>query len=212
LQVQEGIHAETEGCVPVGGPASADDPGPHVVGELYGDGPDTACGAVDQDSLPCHEAGVVEQALPGGQPGDRQRGGHGVVDVRREWGEVAGLHRAVLGEGAVAGPVGQSEHPLADGQAGGAVAQLDDDTGQLVAGHARRPVAVGAVGPCCRPVRLSRGEPRGMHLHDDVVLGGVGVGNFRQGESADVGVTVSNSDGLHGSFLCAEDVRILPIW
>jgi hypothetical protein len=51
-----------------------------------------------------------------------------------------------------------------------------------------------------------------MHPHDDVVLGGVGVVNFRHGESTDAGVTVSNSDGLHGSFLCAEDVRILPIW
>jgi hypothetical protein len=34
---------------------------------------------------------VVEQALPGGQPGDGHGGGHGVVDVRRERGEVAGL-------------------------------------------------------------------------------------------------------------------------
>jgi hypothetical protein len=47
LQVQEGIRAEAEGRVRVGGPASADDPGPRVAGELCGDGPGTSCGAVD---------------------------------------------------------------------------------------------------------------------------------------------------------------------
>jgi hypothetical protein len=57
-----------------------------------------------QDGLTCREADVVEQALPGGQAGDRQRGGPGAV-------------RGVLGQGAVARPVSQSEHPLADGQA-----------------------------------------------------------------------------------------------
>jgi hypothetical protein len=48
---------------------------------------------MDQDGLACGEAAVFEQALPGGQPGDGQRGGHGGVDVRRQRGEVAGLHR-----------------------------------------------------------------------------------------------------------------------
>lgn len=65
---------------------------------------------------------------------------------------------------------------LADGQAGGAVPQLGDDTRQLVSGHTRRPVTTSAVGPRCLPVQFSPGEPRGMHLHDDVVLGGVGRG------------------------------------
>ena len=123
---------------------------------------------------------MVEQALPGSQPGDRHRGGDGVVDVSREWGEVAGLHRGVLGQGAVAGPVGQPEYALADGEAGGAVPQLDDDTRQVVSGHARRPVVASAVGPRSRPVQLPRGEPRSMHPHDDIVLGRMGVGNFRQ--------------------------------
>ena len=114
-----------------------------------------------------------------------------------ERGEVAGLHRGVLGQRAVAGPVGQSEHPLADGEAGGSVAELDDDTRQLVPGHARCPVAAGAVGPRCRPVELAGGEARGVDPHDDVVLGGVGVGQVGQGEPADAGVTVSDGDGSH---------------
>ena len=66
-----------------------------------------------------------------------------MVDVGGEGGEVASLHGGVLGQGAVAGPVGEAEHPLTVGKAGGAVAQLDD-SGQLVPGHAGRAVAAGA--------------------------------------------------------------------
>ncbi|MGW0231495.1 hypothetical protein ACWDWO_24575 [Actinopolymorpha singaporensis] len=35
----------------------------------------------------------------------------------------------VFGQGSVAGPVGQSEHPLAHGEAGGSVAELHHDPG-----------------------------------------------------------------------------------
>ena len=132
-----------------------------------------------------------------------QRGGHGVVDVGRERGEVAGLHRGVLGQRSVAGPVGQAEHPLADGEAGGAVAELDDDAGQLVPGHAGCPVAAGAVGPRAGPVELAGGEAGGVHAHDDVVLRGVGVGQVGQGEAADTGVAVAYGDGLHARSSCS---------
>ena len=122
---------------------------------------------------------MVEQALPSGQPGDGQSGGHGVVDVRWQRGEVAGLHRGVLGERAITGPVSHAEHPLANAQAGGAVPQLHDDTGQFVPGHARRPVTAGAIGPRGGPFQLAGGEARGVHPHDDVVLGRMGVGQVR---------------------------------
>ena len=89
-------------------------------------------------------------------------------------GEVAGLHGGVLGQRPVAGPVGQPEHPLAHGQAGGAVAQLADHTRQLVSGHARGPVAAGAIGPRARPVQLSRGEPGRVDPYDHVVFGCMG--------------------------------------
>ncbi len=36
-----------------------------------------------------------------------------------------------------------------------------------------------------------------MDAHDDVVLGGVGVGHVRYGEPTDTGMAVSNGDGLH---------------
>ena len=61
---------------------------------------------------------MVEQSLPCGQSGNGQRGGRGVVDVGREGGEVTSLHRGVLGQGAIAGPAGQSEHPLAHSESG----------------------------------------------------------------------------------------------
>jgi hypothetical protein len=66
-------------------------------------------------------------------------------------------------------------------------------------GHAQRPVAVGTIGPCSRPVKLSTGESRGMRSHDDVVLGGARVWHLRQGERTDAGGAVSNGNGLHGS-------------
>ncbi|BBJ37767.1 hypothetical protein SSPO_004850 [Streptomyces antimycoticus] len=197
LQVDEGVDAECERGVPVGGPAGADDAGAGLAGELYRDRADAARGAVDQDGLAGGEVAVVEQALPGGEPGDGQCGGQGVVDVSRQRGEVAGFHRDVLGERAVAGPVGQAEHPLADAQAGGAESQLFDDTGQLVPGHARRPVVACAIGPRGGPVQLSGGDARGVYPHDDVVLGRVGVGHVRQGQPGETGVTVSHGDGLH---------------
>jgi hypothetical protein len=199
LEVEEGLDAERERLVPVGAPAGPDNAGADFAGELHRDRPHAARSAVDQDGLAGGQAAVVEQALPGGQSGDRQRGRHGVVDIRRQWCEVAGLHRGVLGERAVAGPVGQSEHPLADTQAGGAVSQFDDDTRQFVAGHARRPVTARAIGPRGRPVELPGGETRSVHPHDDVVLGRVRVGQVRQGQPCDTRVSVSNSDGLHDS-------------
>ena len=203
-QVHERVRTQAEGGLPVPGPAGADHAGAQLVCELHRDGPDAARGAVDQDGLAGLEVGVVEQALPGGQPGDGQGGGHGVVDVRRKRGEVAGLHRGVLGQGPVAGPVGQSEHPLAHGQAGGAVAQLGDNTRQLVSGHARGPVVAGAVGPCARPVQLPRGEPGCVDAHDHVVFGRVGVGDIGQRQPGGTGGTVSYGDGLHNGPFCDE--------
>ena len=51
------------------------------------------------------------------------------------------------------------------------------------------------------PVELAGGEAGGVDAHDDVVLGGVRIGQVGQGEPADTGVTVSYGDGLHvGSF------------
>ena len=201
VQVQERLCTEAEHDVAVVGPSGADHPGTHLAGELDGDRSHTAGSAVDQHGLAGGEAGVDEQSLPRGQPRDRQRRGHGVVDVGGERGEVAGLDGGVFGQRAVAGPVGEAEHPLTDGEAGGAVAQLDDDSGQFVPGNAGRAVTAGPVGPGGGPLEFAGGEAGGVDAHDDVVLGGVGIGQVGQGEPTDTGVAVSYGDGLHvGSF------------
>ena len=157
VQVEEGLRAEAERDITVVGSAGADHAGAHLSRELDGDRADAARGAVNEDGLAGREVGVVEQSLSCGQSGNGQRGGHGVVDVGREGGEVASLHRGVLGQGSVASPVGQSEHPLAHGEAGGSVPELDHGSGQLVPGDAGCPVAAGAIGPRSRPVELSGG-------------------------------------------------------
>src|SRR5579871_6644403 len=47
-----------------------------------------------------------------------------------------------------------------------------------------------------------------MDPHDDIVLGSVGVGHVRQGQSTDAGIAVSNGDGLHDSIsFCTGDCR-----
>lgn len=197
LEVQEGLGAQPESGVPVGGTTGGDHPGTRLAGELDRDRTDAAGSAVDHDRLPRREPSVVEQPLPRGEPRDGQRGGHGVVDVGGKRGQVACLHRGVLGQRTVARPVGQAEHPLADGEAGGAVPQFLDHARQLVPGHTRCAVASGTVGPRTRPGEFPAGETGGMHTHDDVVLGSVRIGHVRQGEPFGARVTVMDGDGLH---------------
>ena len=133
---------------------------------------------------------MVEQALPGGQSRDRQRRCDSMVDVHRQRCEITGFHSGVLRERAVASPVGEPEHPLTDAQKCGAVTQLNHDARQLVAGHARCPVTTRAVDPGVRPVKLPGCETRGVYPHDDVVVGRLGVGQVRQRQASDTGVTI----------------------
>jgi hypothetical protein len=206
LEVDEGVGAQTQRGVAVVGASCADHLGAHRAGQLHGDRADAARGAVDEDALPGLEVGMAEQGLPGGESGDGQRGGRDVVDVGGQRGEVAGFDRGVLGQGAVAGPVGQAVHALPDGQAGGAVAEFGDDAGQFVAGHTRGPIASGPVGPGAGPVQLARREAGGVDLHDHVVLCGVRVGQLGKGQAACTGLAVLDGDGLHEGFLRGREV------
>lgn len=140
---------------------------------------------------------MIEECLPGGEPGDRQRGGRDVVDIGRERGQIAGLDRRVLGQRAVAAPVGETEHPLAHGQPGGAVPQLGHDPGQLVPRHTRRTVPPRPVGPSTGPGQLARSEPGSVDAHDHVVLRGMRMGQIGESQPADAGVAVLDSDGSH---------------
>jgi len=77
---------------------------------------------------PRDHAGVDEQGLPRGQPGDRRRGGRDVIDARRQRREVARLHRGVLGQRPVPRPVGQP-----DGLDGAVRRDLAEQLGDVLA-------------------------------------------------------------------------------
>jgi hypothetical protein len=120
-------------------------------------------------ALPRLKAAVHEQSLPRGQARDRQARSHREVDVARQRREVAGLNGRVLGQGAVAIPVREAEHPLSHRQPPRAIAEGGDHSGQLVPGNRRRSVTVDAIGPGRGPRQLIRDESRRMNLNDDVV-------------------------------------------
>ena len=108
-------------------------------------------------------------------------------------------------------PVGQPEHPLAHGQAGGAVAQLGDNPRQLMPGHARgwtwQARSVHVPGQSSS-VRNERGR---VDAHDHVIFGHVGVRDVGQREPQQHGGTLSCGDGLHnGSLLRRVQVPTRP--
>ena len=47
-----------------------------------------------------------------------------------------------------------------------------------------------------------------MDLHDDIVIGGVAVGQVLKGKSIDAGIAVSNGDRLHESALLERVVEM----
>lgn len=162
---------------------------------------------MDEDALAAAQIAVVEERLPGGEPRDRQAGGNGVVDVGSEGSEVARFYGDVFGEGAVSGPVRQSEDALADGHARGAVAELGDDAGELVTGNARRPISARLVGPGAGPAELAWSESGGVHPHEGVVLREPRLGHLHQRHAGDAGVAARDGDCPHGSPSSSESGR-----
>jgi hypothetical protein len=76
------------------------------------------------------------------------------VDVARQGREVARLDCHILGQGAVASPVREAEHPLSDRQPRRAIAEGGDHSGQLVPRDRRCSVTVEAIGPGRGPRQL----------------------------------------------------------
>ena len=69
----------------------ADHVGADGAGELHGDGPDGATGPVDHRGLPGGQLAMIEQGLPGREPGLGDGCGVHVIDRRRLRRHVAGL-------------------------------------------------------------------------------------------------------------------------
>src|SRR6185369_16863127 len=169
LEVDELLRAEVERVLTVGGASGADDVGARQSRELRHHRPDCAGRAVRDDALPCPKAAVLEQSLPRSQARDRPARAHPEVDVARQRREVACFDGRVPGQSAVAIPVREAEHPLADREPRGAITEGGDHSGQLVPGDRGRSVTVEAIGPGRRPTELSVNESRGINLNDNVV-------------------------------------------
>ena len=139
-------------------------------GELHGDGPDGAAGPVDHRGLPGGQLAVIEQRLPGREPGLGDGRGVHVIDRRRLRRDVAGLDGDELGSGPVAVSVDEAVDLVAHRHAGGAVAEGGDHARELVSRDDRRPIAARPVGPE-RPLQLRGGESGGVNLDEDVADG-----------------------------------------
>jgi hypothetical protein len=178
VEVDELLRAEVECLLTVGGAPGADDVGAGLSCELRYHRTDCAGRAVREDALARLKAAVLEQPLPRGEAGDRQARAHREVDVARQRREVACLDRHILGQGAVAMPVREAEHPLSHRQTRRAISESGDHSGQLVPRDRRCSVTVAAIGPGRGPCQLSRDESRRMDLNDDVVYRCLRLGPF----------------------------------
>ena len=127
-------------------------------GELNGESPDATRGTVDQYPLACGEPAVVEQPLPGGERGQRDRGALGVPERARLRRQQLGGQRRVVRCDAIAVERREREDLVADRYIRDAGSHFLDHSGELV-GRDRRQ-AVGG------PFQLATGYRRGMHAHE----------------------------------------------
>jgi hypothetical protein len=152
---------------------------------------------VHEDALPRLKAAVLEQSLPRSQARDRQTRTHRELDVARERREIACLDRHILGQGAVAIPVREAEHPLSHRKTRRAIAEGRDHSGQLVPRDRRCSVTAEAIGPGRGPRQLSGDESRRMNLNDDVVYRCLRVGPLHQGHPGRSRSLACHHDRLH---------------
>src|SRR6516225_1052903 len=108
LDVDEIVGAELEHAPASAGPTGSDDVGAGPAGQLDGHGSDPAAGAVDHHGLAGLEVAMVEQRLPGREPGLWDRSGFGEIDRRRLGRQTASLDGHVLGGPPVAVPVDEA--------------------------------------------------------------------------------------------------------
>ena len=98
-------------------------------GELHGEAADAARGTVDQHALFGDEPAVVEQPLPGGERGQRDRGAFGMPERPRPGDQQFGGERRVVGCDAVAVERREREHLVAGRDAGDAGSDFLDHSG-----------------------------------------------------------------------------------
>src|SRR4051794_36595893 len=208
VEVDELLRAEVERLLTVGSASGSDNVAAGLTCELRNHRTDCAGRAVREDSLPRPKTAVPEQSLPRGEARDWQALAHREVDVARQRREVACLDGYIFRQGAVAMPVGETEHSLSYRQSRRAVAESGDHSGQLVAGDRRCSVTVAAIGPGRGPRQLSRDESRRMNLNDDVVYRCRRLGPLHQLHPGRSRSLVRHNDCLHVTCLLGS----LSLW
>ncbi len=147
------LDSERAHGVPLGRAGGREDLGPEVARELHGGHADAARGRVHEQLLAGPQLAEVDQAVVGGEEGDRDRGRLGE--------RPAGGHRrehAPVGHRQRAERVGdQAHHPIAGREVGHLGADLDDHAGALAAD--RRLAGVEAEGD----QRVAEVEAGGAH-------------------------------------------------
>jgi hypothetical protein len=129
---------------------------------------DAAGGSVDQHSLAFLQAAVVEQSLPGGQPGERDRRALDIGERARLRRKHLDRHDRVLRRRAVAVEARERVNGVADRETGRIPAESGDRSRQLVGGGRRQTVE--------RPVEL---VPRDRRRVDaDECLTGARIGDL----------------------------------
>src|SRR5262249_23939636 len=112
VEVDELLCAEVERLLTVGSASASDDVAAGLTCELRHHRPAGAGRAGRETALPRLKTAVLEQSLPRGEARDWQARAHREVDVARQRREVACLDGYILCQGAVAMPVGETEHAL----------------------------------------------------------------------------------------------------
>jgi hypothetical protein len=100
--------------------------------ELDGEAADAAGGAVNHDPLAFRQLAVVEEALPGAEPGERDRGALGVAQGGRLGGNEHSRHGRVLGGGTVAIEAAERIDGLPGSDVLNVGSSLGDDARELV--------------------------------------------------------------------------------
>ena len=169
-----------------------------MLGELDGDGADTACTCVDQDLLPRSDIGDLDQCLVGGQGDEGEGGRFGDVDRRRRVGGIRLVDRDALGEGADPVVSGAGEDDVTGGEPVHGRSDLEDGAGDVVPEGQRRAVAEQLLELADADLLVELVEAGGANLDEEVVLAERGLGDVGQVEAALVRV---DDEGVHGWLL-----------
>src|SRR5207244_3717565 len=167
LEVDEAVGARYQHNRFHATPAGADNVSANRPSELHRGQPQGSTGSVNHHCLPGSQMAVVEQRLPGRQPGLGDGGSMHVVDGSGFRRHIARLDGDVFSGCTVTISVDEAEDLVTNGNTGSAVAEGGDDAGKFVSRDNVFALMACAIRPE-RPVQLGGGDTAGVHLHQDI--------------------------------------------